>query len=145
MKEVEGGEYEVYGVLDFGDSHYNPLIYELAITIMYMMTQCRCIRAYKAGGHVIAGYITNRKLCDVERKILRLCVAARYAQSLVMGAFSYQQQPWNEYLLITSKTGWTILQEFWNIPEEQLYREWDAIISSYNPSQSSYFTSTASE
>ena len=40
--KVEGGEQEVYGVLDFGDSHHNPLVYELAITIMYMMTQCRC-------------------------------------------------------------------------------------------------------
>ena len=38
-----------------------------------------------------------------ETEFSLFCVLIRYAQSLVMGAFSYQQQPWNEYLLITSK------------------------------------------
>ena len=35
-------------------------------------------------------------------EVLRLCAAARYAQSLVMGAYSHQQDPTNDYLLGTS-------------------------------------------
>ena len=34
------GLYEIFSVIDFGDSNYNPLLYELAISIMYMMTKC---------------------------------------------------------------------------------------------------------
>ena len=33
------GEYSVHTVIDFGDAHVNPLAFELAITIMYMMTK----------------------------------------------------------------------------------------------------------
>jgi Ser/Thr protein kinase RdoA (MazF antagonist) len=27
-------------MIDFGDSQFNPLIYELALSIMYLMTNC---------------------------------------------------------------------------------------------------------
>ena len=36
-----GDDYDVFGVIDFGDSHENPYIFDLATTIMYMMTQVR--------------------------------------------------------------------------------------------------------
>ena len=34
-----GEDYDVFGVIDFGDSHENPYVFDLATTIMYMMTQ----------------------------------------------------------------------------------------------------------
>ena len=34
-----GENYDVFGVIDFGDSHENPYIFDLATLIMYMMTQ----------------------------------------------------------------------------------------------------------
>jgi hydroxylysine kinase len=138
QKDANSDDYAVYSVLDFGDSQRSCYVYELAITIMYMMTQCRCIPAYEAGGHVLAGYTKHRSLNDDERKLLRLCVAARYAQSLVMGAYSYEQDPGNEYLLITSKNGWKILHEFWNIPAEELYRKWASIMEEYDQSKKNY-------
>ena len=39
--ERVGDDYDVFGVIDFGDSHENPYIFDLATTIMYMMTQVR--------------------------------------------------------------------------------------------------------
>ena len=36
----------------------------------------------------------------------QVCVAARYVQSLVLGAYTNQQDPSNDYVLITAKTGW---------------------------------------
>ncbi len=48
-------EYEVFSVIDFGDSQKNPLVYELGIAIMYMMTQCKIIDPNEAGAHVLAG------------------------------------------------------------------------------------------
>lgn len=125
-------EYEVFSVIDFGDSQKNPLIYELGITIMYMMTNCKQIDPNLAGGHVLAGYLKHRQLPEMEMDVLRMCVAARYAQSLVMGAYSYQQDPGNEYLLVTAATGWKNLTSFWNLPKQQLYKAWQDIVDSYN-------------
>ena len=75
-------EYEIFSVIDFGDSQKSAIVFELGITIMYMMTKCSLIDPNEAGGHVLAGYETIRKLPPIEMEVLRLCVAARYAQSL---------------------------------------------------------------
>ena len=64
-------------------------------------------------------------------EVLRLCAAARYAQSLVMGAYSHQQDPTNDYLLVTASTGWTNLTNFWNVSQEDLYQKWTEIKESY--------------
>jgi len=132
QKNEGSGEFEIFSVIDFGDSQYNPLLYEVSIAVMYMMTKCTVIPPAMAGGHVLAGYIKHRDLPPVERQLLRTCVAARYAQSLVMGAYSYSQDPGNEYLLITAKTGWKTLSDFWSLDQAELYKEWDNIISMYN-------------
>ena len=75
-------KYEIFSVIDFGDSQKNAIVFELGITIMYMMTKCTLIDPNEAGGHVLAGYETIRKLPPIEMDVLRLCVAARYARSL---------------------------------------------------------------
>ena len=68
----------------------------------------------------------------------------RYAQSLVMGAYSYSQDPGNEYLLITSKTGWKTLTDFWSLSRQELYQQWDEIISEYNSDNQNYLSSSLS-
>ena len=72
------------------------------------------------------------------------CLFPRYAQSLVMGAYSYAQDPGNEYLLITSKTGWQILTKFWSLSQEQLYQQWDEVIKEYNSDNVDYLSSSLS-
>jgi len=124
-------QWEIFSVIDFGDTNKNPIIFELGITIMYMMTQCKSIHPNEAGGHVLAGYETIRTLPPIEMEVLRLCAAARYAQSLVMGAYSHQQDPTNDYLLVTASTGWTNLTNFWNVSQEDLYKKWTEIKESY--------------
>merc|ERR1739844_600187 len=88
--ERTGVDYDVFGVIDFGDSHENPYIFDLATLIMYMMTQCEVIDPNLAGGHVIAGYKTMRQITIAEMDILKVCAAARYVQSLVLGAYTNQ-------------------------------------------------------
>jgi len=51
------------------------------------------------------------------------------------------RDPGNDYLLITSKTGWDILTSFWSTPLETLYSDWDEIIGSYHSSETNYLTS----
>ena len=104
----------------------------------------------------------------MEIKLMRTLVAARYAQSLTLGAYSYmqglrmhrnlytlyihmicgttvmsfrifakiqmcanlQQEP-DEYVLITAKTGWKTLAEFWRMPSDELNKVWTDIVETY--------------
>jgi len=138
MRKINN-DHVVHSVIDFGDAQRNPLVYELAITIMYMMTKCQ--EPNMAGGHVLAGYLQHRHLPHVERRLLRVCVAARYAQSLTMGAYSYLQNPGNEYLLITAKTGWETLTSFWQLSQKELYAGWDNVLENYDDKYRGYLTS----
>lgn len=130
-KANDPNQYEITSVIDFGDTQKNPLVFELAVTIMYMMLKPSEVHANQTGGHVIGGYIKYRNIPDIEMDLLRTCIGARFAQSLILGAYSYQQDPGNEYLLSSAKTGWKAVEEFWRYPKEQLRNDWDKIISSY--------------
>lgn len=112
---------EIAAVIDFGDSHWTCLIFELAITLCYMILQAGDVAM---GKHVIEGYQEFRKLTDIEKKILKVTVCARICQSLVMGAYSHLHDPQNEYLLTTQKSGWALLKKLWPLPEDEVLRNW---------------------
>ena len=101
MRETEpgSGQYEVHTAIDFGDAHVNPLVFELAITVMYMMTkvtwnqnmswklkyyfkravqQSTVVHPNMVGAHVVAGYKPERELPELEWRLLRTLVASRY-------------------------------------------------------------------
>ncbi|XP_042884906.1 hydroxylysine kinase-like [Penaeus japonicus] len=124
-------EYHVSAIIDFGDIQESCYVFEVAITIMYLMIEVDEMPPNDAGGHVLAGYLKHRALSEVEWSVLRECVAARFAQSLVMGAYSYEQDPGNEYLLTTARRGWDVLATFWSAPKEQVLARWREIIRSY--------------
>uniref|UniRef100_A0A0K2T5G2 Hydroxylysine kinase n=2 Tax=Lepeophtheirus salmonis TaxID=72036 RepID=A0A0K2T5G2_LEPSM len=121
---------EIYGLIDFGDVHEAPVIFELAIAIMYAMTKSNVIPPNEVGGHILAGYLKHRALTQEERSVLKICVAGRYAQSLVLGAYSHEKYPTNEYLVVTANTGWNNLRAFWE--DSKTDETWDHILKSYN-------------
>ena len=125
-------QYYVHGLIDFGDSLWSYYVFEVAITITYMMVESKIVDPLFVGGHVLAGYLTERPLSDIEFNCLKACVMGRYAQSLVMGHYTYLQDPGNDYVLITAKNGWPQLKRLWETPKEELYNEWRKIIRSYN-------------
>lgn len=112
---------EIAAVIDFGDSHWACVVFELAITLCYMLLQAGDVAM---GKHVIEGYQEFRKLTDIEKRILKVTVCARICQSLVMGAYSYLHDPQNEYLLTTQKSGWALLKKLWPLPEDEVLRNW---------------------
>ncbi len=132
MSNSDGGEFSVFGVIDFGDSQKSCLVYDLAITVMYMMTRCKVVDPNDVCGYVLAGYTKSRELPVLEWDVLRVCVAARYAQSLVLGSYTYLTDPGNEYVLITAKEGWRVLRSFWTCDKDDLYVRWKSILSAYS-------------
>ncbi|KAF0288197.1 Hydroxylysine kinase [Amphibalanus amphitrite] len=122
------GQQHIAGLIDFGDSHRSALVFELALVIMYMMVDCPAeLPRLDVGGHALAGYRRHRALTPPELKVLKTCVCARFAQSLVLGAYAHHQNPANEYVLMTATNGWTAFAAIWEEPEERLYARWEAI------------------
>lgn len=112
---------EIAAAIDFGDSHRTCLIFELAITLCYMILQAGDVAM---GKYVVEGYQDVRKLTDLEKKILKTTVCARICQSLVMGAYSHLYDPQNEYLLVTQKSGWSLLKKLWPLSQDQVLQDW---------------------
>ncbi|XP_007950032.1 hydroxylysine kinase [Orycteropus afer afer] len=122
--------YQVSGILDFDDMSYGYYVFEVAITIMYMMIESKT--PLQVGGHVLAGFESIIPLTTVERGALFLLVCSRFCQSLVMAAYSCQLHPENkEYLMITAKTGWKHLQQMFDIGQKAVEEIWFEIANSY--------------
>ncbi|XP_041972324.1 hydroxylysine kinase [Aricia agestis] len=108
-KEGSKTDFRIGGVIDFGDMQYSCYVFELAITMTYMMLQTGDPRT---GGIVLAGYTVNRRLPDDEYMLLKTLISARLVQSLTIGAYSIQNDPNNEYILSTEKAnGWELLKK----------------------------------
>ncbi|XP_014678890.1 PREDICTED: hydroxylysine kinase-like [Priapulus caudatus] len=125
-------EYQVAGFIDFGDSHRSYYVFELAVLIAHVMLKNGGIGLIEVGGHVIAGYFSVKPLSDLEFDLLKVCVASRYTQALVMSEYTYTQvDPGNQYLLTTGKTGWPQLKRLWSTPKEEIKATWKAIMNTY--------------
>ncbi|XP_028600454.2 hydroxylysine kinase isoform X2 [Podarcis muralis] len=116
-------QYRVSGILDFSDMSYGYYVFEVAILIMYMMIESK--DPLSVGGHVLAGYESIVPLTEEERDALFLLVSGRFAQSLVMAAYTTLLQPENEeYLMTTSKTGWKRLLLLFEMGQKAVETIW---------------------
>ncbi|KAM5291752.1 hydroxylysine kinase [Ctenodactylus gundi] len=122
--------YQVSGILDFDDMSYGYYVFEVAITITYMMIESK--NPLQVGGHVLAGFESVIPLTAVERGALFLLVCSRFCQSLVMAAYSCQLYPENrEYLMITAKTGWKHLQQMFDMGQKAVEEIWFETAKTY--------------
>ncbi|XP_022126935.2 hydroxylysine kinase [Pieris rapae] len=124
-------DYRISGVLDFGDIQYSYYVFELAITMTYVMLLSGDLRS---GGLVLAGYTVNRRLPDDEYRLLKTLISARLVQSLTLGAYSIVQDPNNQYVTSTEKAdGWGMLKKLRKSkpnPEDDP-TDWKAIANEY--------------
>ncbi|GAA6111202.1 hydroxylysine kinase-like [Tachysurus ichikawai] len=115
--------YTIRGILDFGDMSSGYFVFELAITIMYMMIESR--DPLEVGGPIIAGFESIFPLNSDERDALYTLVLSRFSQSLVYAHSAVLQQPENEeYLMITTKNGPRLLQLLWEKGKEEVEKVW---------------------
>ncbi|XP_066593116.1 hydroxylysine kinase [Prorops nasuta] len=112
---------DISAVIDFGDTQMTCVVFELAILMCYMILHAKDINI---GKFVIQGYQSNRKLTELSKKILVLSVCARLCQSVVIGAYSYNLDSGNEYLLITQKYGWIMLRKLWKMNQNEILHAW---------------------
>lgn len=70
-------------------------------------------RAISAAAALLRGYHAVHPLSSEERRHLILLVACRLACSATLGAYSYQLNPENHYLLLHSAPAWDTLDLIW--------------------------------
>ena len=109
----------VHGVIDFGDAVYSLLVNDVAIAMAYAVVE-GARQAQKAGdldgfdsaevlkicSTFFEGYCSCNTLTRDERSVLLLLIACRLSMSVTLGAYSFAQDPTNEYLLLYAKSGW---------------------------------------
>ncbi|KAK3244720.1 hypothetical protein CYMTET_45681 [Cymbomonas tetramitiformis] len=103
---------KLVGILDFGDTLETWIVNEIAIAVAYIMLEKK--DPLEAGARLLSGYIDHFPLNKLEVSLLPTLVACRLTCTCVMGAYSHQQEPDNDYLLLTQEPGWKALQEFRN-------------------------------
>ncbi|XP_025965995.2 hydroxylysine kinase [Dromaius novaehollandiae] len=127
---LETPQYRVSGILDFSDMSYGYYVFEVAITIMYMMIEST--DPLSVGGHVLAGFESVLPLTEEERAALFLLVSGRFSQSLVIAAHTALLYPQNEeYLMVTAKTGWKHLMKMFEVGQEAVEKMWFETAKAY--------------
>ncbi|XP_037960289.1 hydroxylysine kinase [Teleopsis dalmanni] len=121
-------DYKITGIIDFGDTNKSPLIFEVGIAMTYMMLQAKTL---ESGGIFLAGYTSIRPLSTEEKSYLKYCVAARLAQSLVMGAYTHTLDPTNEYVLVTQEEGWKLIEALWRNNLDNIDEMWQVTGDKY--------------
>ena len=104
---------KVSGVIDFGDLIYTNTINELAIGIAYAILDKP--DPLFAAAFIVKGYHEKCPLQEEELEILFPLIAARLLTSATFSAVGKKENPENEYLQISEKPAWNLLEKLLNI------------------------------
>lgn len=97
----------VTGLLDLGDSGFNPTVCELATCLPYLMMGRD--NPLETAASVVAGYHTTRPLSDAEFSVLMPLVCGRLAVSVSIAAERRLIDPSHPTWFISEPGGWDLL------------------------------------
>ena len=116
---------QVFGLIDFGDLCTSRYIFELAISVAYMMMFSKRDDFIQAGAEVIQGYQNVCPLSKNELEVLYVSVCARYIQELVLSEVEAQEHPDNcSYLRCGFKAGWPQLRKLRSLGKDKVLGMW---------------------
>ena len=131
-KSDKDGRYN-FGIIDFADLNKSYRVFEVAVALMYFINSDMGITVgrLQVAGNVLAGYQSTFPLSKLELDLLYVSVAARFCQSLVIGAYTHKHlDPDNDYLLLTAKKGWEVFQEYFSTSKEEVLGIWSSVSES---------------
>lgn len=79
---------DVSAILDFGDSHYGPYIFEISIGLTYLLI---LTGDFTLGKHFLNGYTEERKLTELEEKIITVSYIRLYLCTTVISKYDVIQ------------------------------------------------------
>ena len=107
---------EVIGVIDFGDLLHTCTIGELAVGAAYAMLDKP--DPVSAAAHIVSGYHQAFTLTTEELELLYSMIQARLCISVTNSAYQQQVEPDNEYLVISERPAWELLERLEEINPE---------------------------
>lgn len=108
---IRGGQ--VAGIIDFGDMVYSSLINELATAIAYAILGK--LEPVEWACHIIEGYNEILPLEDKEVELLYYLIATRLCTSVCNSAYYKTRYPDNEYITVSEKPAWEMLERWVSI------------------------------
>lgn len=124
-KTADDSDYELAAILDFNDMLRSIRIFDIGIFCAYCMLNDKCsINYLEMPKYILQSYLSNIEVSEQELSILPIIVKTRLSQSLALGNHFYKLDPTNDYLLETSKTGWTVLEQLYKFKNDDLLKMW---------------------
>lgn len=127
-------QYEIAGLIDFGDCVRTGYLFELAILISYMMMKRQSPVAFVAP--IIRGYLDSFPLPHNELSCLYYAVLALLCTSAVKGAYNMSLQPDNKHIQRHIDCAWHLMSLLLSMSKTDIDREWSICMSMRNSSDS---------
>jgi len=108
-KSADSKDWQVSGIIDFGDMVYSCTIFELAVALAYIMFESDPPLDNVAP--VIKAYNKVLLIKDIELKVLFYCICARLCMSVTIAAYQRKLQPDNDYVSISEQSAWVLLEQ----------------------------------
>lgn len=125
--------YHVAGFIDFNDSVKTCIIFELGISLAYIMQEnlhpVTCSSAIELVGPMIKAYNNILPLSAEELDCLYYLVLARCCQTALNGIRAHKVEPWNSYLLTTPQKSWVLIDQLLNTPKHEVDGTWKNFIN----------------
>lgn len=125
--------YHVAGFIDFNDCIKTCIIFELGISLAYIMqentTPIYCTNAVEFVGPLIGAYNKVLPLTPEELDSLYYLVLARCCQTALNGIRSHKVEPSNSYLLTTPRKSWILIDQLLNTPKNVVDDVWKNYIN----------------
>ncbi len=112
---------EIAGVIDFGDMIFSQTINELAIALVYILFNKE--NPLETAKHVIRGYHSVLPLEELELELLYYLICGRLCIGVTMYALSSLKYPENDYVTISEKPAWELLEKLIRINPRQAEME----------------------
>ena len=135
---VEKETLEINGVIDFSDCVYTPKVFDIGIAVAYSMVEKS--DPVNSVIPLLAGYMSTSPVEDIELDLLYYIVLGRLAQSCIIGnkyfvlynfytcistgEYAYQMEPTNDYLLISVRPTWTLIEMLLTTGKEKCDSNW---------------------
>ncbi|KAM3573997.1 hypothetical protein VYU27_004048 [Nannochloropsis oceanica] len=112
----------VLGAIDFGDSLWSWRINDVAIAMAYAaVSSFGKTHPVHAAALLLHGFVaTASSIPPWEAGHLLTLACGRLAISVTLGAYSFAQNPENEYLLIHAQPAWSALRTLWGRQRERV-------------------------
>ena len=122
------GDYQMVGLIDFGDCISSCYVFDLGILLAYVMTENLDLKdgmsPIEFVGPILRGYTDAFPLSREEIDSLYYITMARCCQSALNGTLSFKQEPWNTYLLNCPAKCWRVIDLMLSTSKEKVDRIW---------------------